>query len=412
MKVLWFSPTPSMYGQNTVHHNGGGWVASLEQILRDTPGVQLGVAFEHYEKCFKSIESGVSYYPISESKQSFNKILRKFGVRNECTATLDQAKKIIGDFDPDIIHVFGSESCFGQLSRLTDVPVLIHMQGSLPAYANARFPPGYNKFDYIRACRGNPFLLYRLLSNDRTFLRRAYREVGILRNCHHFMGRTEWDRVITSTYNPTATYDYCAEALRAEFITEASDWEPKPTKEICLVSTLSGPLYKGVDLVLKTAKILHEELGRKVHWKVFGVSSAVLQEAKVGVKANDLGVRFSGVVSAEVVREALLSADAYIHPSYIDNSPNSLCEAQALGVPVVATDVGGVSSLIERDVTGYLVPANDPFMMSSRIVNLKDDDKIARLFSQKSKSIARRRHSADQIRQDLIGIYEKYRQRM
>jgi glycosyltransferase involved in cell wall biosynthesis len=411
MKVLWFSPTPSLYGKNTVRHNGGGWVASLEQILRDVPGVELGVAFEHYDKLFKSIERGVSYYPISANNQGFKKIFRKIGIENECTAILEQAKKIIKDFDPDIIHIFGSESCFGHLSCLTEVPVLIHMQGSLPAYANARFPPGYNKFDYLRACRGNPISLYRLLSNDSTFLRRAHREVGILRNCRHFMGRTEWDRVITSIYNPTATYDYCAEALRAEFVSEAPNWETKPTKEICLVSTLSGPLYKGVDLILKTAKILNEELGRKVDWKIFGVSSALLQEAKVGVKAKNLGIEFLGVASAEMVRATLLAADAYIHPSYIDNSPNSLCEAQILGVPVVATDVGGVSTLIQRDVTGYLVPANDPFMMASRIVHLKDDGNTAKLFSQESKSVARRRHDPDEIRKDLIRIYEKYRQR-
>ena len=66
----------------------------------------------------------------------------------------------------------------------------------------------------------------------------------------------------------------------------------------------------------------------------------------------------------------MLSCTAYVHPSYIDNSPNSVCEAQVLGVPVVATDVGGVPSIVENGKTGWLVPANDPVATASRLSGL------------------------------------------
>jgi len=409
MKVLWFSPTPSLYGQNTIHHNGGGWVASLQRILRETSDIELGVAFEHSDESFKFVEDGVSYFPININNRPVQKIRRKLGSVNECDALIAHAKQIIIDYDPDLIHVFGSESCFGLLSALTEIPVIIHMQGSLPAYANARFPPGYNKLDLIRASRGNPLRLYRLVSNDRAFMQRALREEGVLGNCQHFMGRTEWDRAITSVYNPKATYDYCAEALRSEFIEETRPWNPRKTPEIRLVSTLSTPLYKGVDLILKTAQVLRHKIGRKIHWQIFGISDAWLQEAKTQIRAKDCGVKFLGVAKASIIRDALLAADMYVHPSYIDNSPNSLCEAQVLGVPVVATDVGGISSLITHASTGYLVPANDPYMMAWRIIKLKDDCNLSERLSKASKALAVNRHAPTQIGSDLNAIYKKYR---
>ncbi|MCB1331088.1 MAG: glycosyltransferase family 4 protein [Maritimibacter sp.] len=405
---MWFSPTPSLFGENTVRHGGGGWVASLERTLGETPGIELGIAFELADSRFKAVENGVTYYPIDANIRRTQKIKRKLGLVSECDALLARAERVIDDFKPDLIHVFGSESCFGLLSERSDVPLMIHMQGSLPAYANARFPPGYSRFDFLRACGGNPLSLYRMISNDRAFLRRARGEENALRTCRHFMGRTEWDRAIAAIYSPTASYDYCAEALRPDFFDESRVWTPPGGERISLVSTLSNPLYKGADLILKTARLLRHEIGRELDWQVFGIDKARLQEAKTGVQAGDCGVAFKGVAEGTTIRDALLAADVYVHPSYIDNSPNSLCEAQVLGLPVVATNVGGVASLVRDGQDGFLVPANDPFMMAQRITQLKDDPERARGMGRSARELARDRHAPDRIRADLAAIYLKH----
>lgn len=407
LRVLWFAVTPSLYGQNTVRHNGGGWVASLERVLRSASDVELGVAFEHHDDGFKSVQGCVAYYPINVNTKLVQKLRRKLGLDDECGALVAHAKRIIADFQPDVIHVFGSESCFGLLSAHTDIPVVIHMQGSLPSYANARFPPGYSRFDFLRASRGNPLRLYRLLANDTAFCRRARREEQILRTCQHFMGRTEWDQAITALYRPEASYDYCSEVLRPEIYDHDRCWSPRGGGRIELVSTLSMPLYKGADLILKTAHMLRHELGRELRWRVFGVSQCRLQEAKSGIRAHDCGVALMGVAEGAAIRDALLESDLYVHPSYIDNSPNSLCEAQVLGVPVVATDVGGIPSLVEHGRTGYLVPANDPYMMARRITQLIDDPTAAARFGQGGRELARARHAPNRILSDLLAIYAK-----
>ena len=43
----------------------------------------------------------------------------------------------------------------------------------------------------------------------------------------------------------------------------------------------------------------------------------------------------------------------------MDNSPNSLCEAMAVGMPVIASNIGGIPSLIDDEVNGLLFKVND-----------------------------------------------------
>ena len=83
IKVLWFSPTPSMYGKNTVYHNGGGWVSSLQKILVTSDQIELGIAFEQDDECFKIIKEGVVYYPINSNKIFMQKLKIKIGLAEE-----------------------------------------------------------------------------------------------------------------------------------------------------------------------------------------------------------------------------------------------------------------------------------------------------------------------------------------
>jgi glycosyltransferase involved in cell wall biosynthesis len=95
----------------------------------------------------------------------------------------------------------------------------------------------------------------------------------------------------------------------------------------------------------------------------------------------------------------------YFHSSYIDNSPNSLCEAQILGLPVVATYVGGIPSLIAEGETGYLVPANDPYQAAYHILQLYKNPALNRKMGERAKEIAKVRHDKMRIIQQIMNVY-------
>ena len=46
MRILWFTLNPSCFNPNSNNYNGGGWTASLEQIVRKNKNIELGIAFK------------------------------------------------------------------------------------------------------------------------------------------------------------------------------------------------------------------------------------------------------------------------------------------------------------------------------------------------------------------------------
>lgn len=388
MRVLWFSPTPSLYSSYSNSHNGGGWISSLEQILHSVNDISLGVAFKLNGQMPKNIIDDVTYYCIDSKSDGVRKYI-----------------DIIDDFKPDIIQIFGSENEFGDICSHTDIPVVIHMQGCLPPYHNALFPIGMNKFDFLL---GRGLTLKRRFMGWRSepsFRRRAEHEINTIRSCKYFMGRTEWDKALVSLFNPDAKYFHCEEALRDSFLNMHKHWVPSSQDKIKIISVISNPWYKGVDLILKTAKLLKRFTSMSFEWNVFGVSDIRFYEYKYGIFANNVNVNIRGSVGKEVLVNELCNSSVYVHPSYIDNSPNSVCEAQFIGIPVLATNVGGIPSLVKDGETGFLFPANDPYMLANLIKMVVNDVALSEKISSAEISVAKTRHNPDSIKTTLLNVY-------
>ena len=388
MRILWFSVTPSLFHTYSNGHNGGGWIASLERIVRSVSEIELGIAFNFTDKGFVYEQNGVRYYPISHG-------------------SLETYKKIIDDFEPDLIQIFGSENEFGVICGNTEVPVVIHMQGCLPPYHNALFPIGMSPIDFI--LQKGLSLRYRYigLRSESAFRKNAEKELQTIGNCRYFMGRTDWDRRLIDLFNPSATYFHCEEALRQSFLDEETVWTGNENGTKRVVSVISRPWYKGCDLILKTAKLLTKYTDVDFEWQVYGIPEMRFYEHKYGIEAEKVHIKVMGTASAEELVKALCHSSCYVHSSYIDNSPNSLCEAQILGVPILATHVGGISSLVKDGESGILFPANDPYTLASLIKQVSQDRKFAETLSKGARTQALLRHDPERIKQTLIRIYNQ-----
>lgn len=91
-------------------------------------------------------------------------------------------------------------------------------------------------------------------------------------------------------------------------------------------------------------------------------------------------VRFPGFLDEDAKIREFSEADIYLNTNRIDNMPVSVVEACAMGLPVVATEVGGLSHLIDHGKNGLLVPDNDPNKMAAAIMTLlRDPDLTERL---------------------------------
>lgn len=85
--------------------------------------------------------------------------------------------------------------------------------------------------------------------------------------------------------------------------------------------------------------------------------------------SQELGVqvKITGKLSKTEWMEMAKTYNVFINTSNFDNMPVSVIEAMALGLPIISTEVGGMSSLIDHNTDGILVPKNDPIAMSKAI---------------------------------------------
>jgi glycosyltransferase involved in cell wall biosynthesis len=405
MKVLWFEVSePSAYASE--QHVTNGWQDSLERIVRTIPEIELLIAFRSKNYTEEKTINGVTYIPFPIKINPIEKKIRNYWdlyVKRMLAAE----KQIIEKYNPDIIHIFGTEWLFGLIAAHTNVPVIIHIMGAMIPYNNANYPPGYSYTEKI--CRNifSPNRLWKTWKSHGTSKQRENWERKTWELVDYYMGRTQWDASLSRILHPGRRYYHVEEALRYDFITSNNHWRLSTSKKIRLVSTGCSTFWKGPDMMLKVAQILKEQ-NVDFEWNVAGRMQPDVKkwvESKGKKRFSDCHVNILGFTSPNELVRLLCSSTIYVHTAYIDNSPNAICEAQMLGLPVVSTNVGGISSLVRDGKDGILVPANDPWQMADAILRLSQDNNMMFEFSQNTSSFAKKRHADDNIRKQLMDVY-------
>ncbi len=103
-------------------------------------------------------------------------------------------------------------------------------------------------------------------------------------------------------------------------------------------------------------------------------------------------VVFHGWLPRERVGSFLQTLDVLVLPSYAEGLPNALLEAMAVGVPVVATAVGGITDLIRRSGGGILVEPGDVESIARAVTTLLSDQCLADEIGRKGQRFVRERH--------------------
>jgi glycosyltransferase involved in cell wall biosynthesis len=136
---------------------------------------------------------------------------------------------------------------------------------------------------------------------------------------------------------------------------------------------------KGFDVLLKACSILEKQgIEFRLTLAGSGPQARSLQSLATELHLGDR-VEFPGFVLYDRVPEMLSRADVFLMPSIIDPAgdrdglPNVIVEALLQRVPVVATDVCGISEVIHDGVTGVLVPQGAPDALAGAVVELVVD---------------------------------------
>jgi len=130
-------------------------------------------------------------------------------------------------------------------------------------------------------------------------------------------------------------------------------------------------------------------------------------ERKVGAARCADRVVFAGAIAHDDLPRWYRAADVFALSSTFDNSPNVVLEAMACGVPVVATDVGGVSQYMKNVRNGTLVPPNDPAALADALVSLLTDRARAQAIGRQNRADATNGFSWRASAERLLSVYER-----
>jgi glycosyltransferase involved in cell wall biosynthesis len=124
--------------------------------------------------------------------------------------------------------------------------------------------------------------------------------------------------------------------------------------------------------------------------------------------ARPLGDRFAFLGERDDVPDLLASFEVFAYPSRFEGLCLAVIEAQAAGVPVIATPVGGIVENVRDGETGLLVPPNDPAALALAIERLLDEPSLARSLAENAGPQVER-YARERMVERTLALYDSLR---
>lgn len=394
---------------------GGGWMySSAKKLIEENTGVDLAIATIYPGKELIKKEIGrITYYMLplnGKRKTKYNKHLEIFW------------KQIHKEFNPDLTQIHGTEYPHG-LAYVNALPLsktVISIQGIVSASAKY-YNYGISIKDILRNITLRDLIKGNLYQAQKKFAQSGVYERELLSKVKHVIGRTSWDYSHVRAINPSINYHFCNETLRDEFYKH--QWSYKTCEKHTLFLTQAGYPLKGFLQVLRALpSVLKKYPDTKVFvgganiiadktWKDRLMRSGYGKIVRKFIMEHKLTnhIIFTGPLDEKEICSRYLKSNIFICPSSIENSPNSLGEAQLLGVPCIASYVGGIPDFIPTKACGSLYRFEEIEMLADTICMWfemsKDFDNT------EMRRISAMRHDAKQNQIRLNEIYNNILQR-
>lgn len=356
----------------------GGWMySSLKSLKVNNTKDVFAVATAWVGKEFKSTEvDGIRYYllPLNGRKMTeYNKHLEKYW------------KYIREDFIPDVVHIHGSEYPHGlaYVNSCGSNGVVVSIQGIVACIARY-YTGGIPHKDIKRCLTFRDLIRGGIYNGQKDFIKRGKLEVELLQNVHHIIGRTKWDKAHSWAINPNANYHHVGETLRDTFYSNNWDYT-KCEPHTIFVSQASYPI-KGLHKLLEALPLVFREFpdtkvyvagsdeSSKPWYRLTGYGKFLNRLIKRYALKDK--IIFTGMLNEEQMCKRYLKSNLFICCSAIENSPNSLGEAQMLGMPYLATFVGGIPEIVNYN-PDVLYRFEETEMLAQKICEVfSEGDKI------------------------------------
>lgn len=184
------------------------------------------------------------------------------------------------------------------------------------------------------------------------------------------------------------------------------DAKRSPNSIPVIISVGSLNWVKGYEYALQAIRLFVDQ-GYDVRFRIIG-DGPERQRILYTIFDLDLAnqVELLGKLPAIEVKNALRIADIFLLSSLSEGISNAALEAMACGIPVVSTDVGGMSEAISDGIEGYLVPPRDPASMATRLAELIANPLRRELMGQYARQRVLREFTLERQAKQFISLYK------
>ena len=412
MKILWIVNTIFPYPAKMLGKNKsvfGGWMMGLKESIEKNDDIKLAIATIYDGMDLQKYDDGKTIYYLLPTKNN-----RKYDSKLE-----KYWKEVCDDFSPDVVHIHGTEyvHALPLLRACKNIKTVTSIQGLVSLYGEVYLMNIDCKDLLSNVTLRDIIKRDSMLKSKNSFLSRTKYEKEILQRSNIVVGRTTWDYSSLYEFTDVNKYRFCNESLRDAFYNNNWDYN-NVEKNTIFISQASYPVkgfhemvkaipiikrkYPNVKLYVAGPKIINTS-SFKDRLKMTGYAKYLNKLIKkYGVSEN---IEFVGLLDEKQMVERLLKCNVFVQTSVIENSPNSLGEAMLLGMPIVASNVGGTSDMLIDKKEGYLYPFGEKNLLAGYIIKIFDDSKNAIELGKNAKNHASKTHDREKNGHDMLEIY-------
>lgn len=356
------------------------WTVMLSQELAKYGNLELHVvtvtSLVPYNQMVK--KNGITFHILKASLPLWlTKVLR---LPEESTLLINPIWKMIKalkSIQPDIVHGHGTEGPFALAALSAGFPAVISIQGIM---------------EYIYAAM--PSRRSQLLRHLERYAVRKARFINV---------KSSLSQEFISKINPRAHQYFIEPPINDVF------WANDKVKFAYSLFFIGSLLKrKGIEEWLETFARLKKRVPQLKGYIVgSGEASyvnALRNEYAMFVDSGDL--QFLGQMNQQHIAAMYRMGGILLLASHVENSPNSVMEAMAAQLPVVATKVGALASMVSDHENGLLVDNKDVEQMVAAVSSLLNNPRLYMQCSSKGRETARRRWKPDLIAEQHIKMYE------
>lgn len=417
MNVLWitniaFGKLSEMLGVSDINTSGSWLMASLKDFILDDNFKLTIVTVSDVKTRMICKDANVSYCILPGGYPSTYDIHKK--------SNRIEWEYIRDTYKPDILQVWGTEFSHGYLALqvMEKIPSVIYMQGLISSISRY-YRGGMTYSDILKSITPRDIIKCDWITRSQyKYTSRSHTEAQMIKISKNVIVENNWCATYCKLIEENCVVHKCSLNISEHFY--ENNWNIDNVIPFTIMSNAAGYPIKGLHILIKAlatvvnkypeAKLLIP--GEKSPFnrtfiqklKETGYSKYIIHLIKnLKLEPN---IQFLGKLSSEQMATTMAQSNVFVVPSCIENHSSTLIEAMLVGVPCVASYVGGIPEIVEHNINGMLYRFEEHEILADYICSIFKDKSYAIKLGQSARIKMRSTRNNTVIKDKMISIWD------